>query len=699
MRRQTNKHPGQRNLIAGSAPPTRLPNSPDASPRAAVCIFLFLAVLLVFGRSVWFDFVDFDDIGNVSENPFVKKGLAPASILWAFTHSQVGDWIPLTTLSHMLDCQLFGLWAGGHHLTNVLLHATTSVLVFLVLRDMTGSFWRCALVAAIFALHPLRAESVAWITERKDLLSGLCFMLTLGAYTRWTRHPERSRGWIMVFLALGLLSKTMLVTTPLVLLLLDCWPLRRTARLPFPRLVIEKIPLLLLSVAAAAGQLLAAREGIGSMDSYPLARRAANAVVSSATYIVQIAWPANLAAFYPYPRHGVDLLALIASAALLIALSAIAFRWRRVAPWIAVGWLWYLVMLLPVLGLIQTGEISRADRYTYLPQIGLYLVIAWTAGAWCDGHQKRRVVAGSLAVVLLAAAALLAFRQTGFWKDSETLWNRALACTSDNDTAHYNLGTGFLQKGRLDEAMAHYQKTLEANPEYADAHINLGRALLQKGLPDEAISHYRKAIDIKPRYAEAHYNLGIALLQKEQVDEAIAHYRKALEINPAYADAQNNLGSALIRTGRVDEGIRLFEEVLRSDSGNAKAHNNLAAALVQKGRIAEAVAQYDKVLEIDPDHIKACNGLAWLLATSPEAAVRNGARAVQLAERANRLTGGSNPLMLRTLAAARAELGKFDDALQSAQRALELATAQGNEELVGVLRSQIEIYKSGQPLR
>jgi tetratricopeptide (TPR) repeat protein len=463
--------------------------------------------------------------------------------------------------------------------------------------------------------------------------------------------------------------------------------------------VIEKIPLFLLSVAASAGQLLAAREGIGSVESYPIARRAANAVVSCATYIVQMVWPANLAGFYPYPRHGVDSLGLVGASVLLIAISAAAFRWRRQAPWIAVGWFWYLVMLAPVLGLIQTGEVSRADRYTYLSQIGLYLIVAWTAASWCSGRRERRVLAGALAAILLAAASLMAFRQTGFWKDSTTLWDRALACTTNNDTAHYNLGTGLLQSGRPDEAIPHFQKTLEANPEYADAHINLGRAFMQKGMAHEAIAHYGKAIDIKPRYAEARYNLGVVLAQDGQMNEAIGHYQKALEIKPAYFDARNNLGSALLRAGRVDEAIVQFEEALRIHSGNAGAHNNLATALVEKGRVAEAVAHYQKVLAIDPGHAKAHNSLAWLLATSPEAGVRHGARAVELAERANQLTGGRNPSILRTLAAARAETGRFEEALQSAHRALDLAVAEGNEELARILRGEIELYKAGNSVR
>lgn len=665
-----------------------------------VCLLLVLAVVFVFGRSVWFEFVDFDDIGNVSENPFVNKGLSTQGMAWAFTHTQVGSWVPLTTISHMLDCQLFGLWAGGHHMTNVLLHAATCVVLLLVLRGMTGSLWRSAFVAALFALHPLRVESVAWITERKDVLSGLFFMLTLGAYVRWTRHSGgRWAGvCVLVFLALGLLCKAMLVTTPFILLLLDRWPLQRT-QVPFSRLLIEKIPLFVLCAAAGVAQLLAAGDALGSVENYPFTTRAANAVVSCAAYVTQIFWPANLAAFYPYPRHGVDTLPLIAASILLILITAAAMRWRRRAPWIAVGWLWYLIMLAPVLGLIQAGEVARSDRYTYLPHIGLYLALAWTAGSWCAGHAERRVVAGTLGVMMIAVAAFIAFRQTGFWKDSETLWNRALACTTNNDTAHYNLGTARLQKGKLDEAIAHYKKTLGINPGYVDAHINLGRAFLQKGKPEEAIAWYRKALDARPRFAEAHFNLGIVYAQKGQVDDAVAEYQQALGINPGYFDARNNLGSVLLQAGNIDDAIVHYEEALRIDHGSAKAHNNLATALAQKGRLADAIVHFQKVLEIDPGHAKAQNGLAWLLATSPDSAMRDGARAVELAAHANQLTGGANPLLLRTLAAAYAETGRFSQALQAARRALDVAVAQSNEKVAGDVRSDIEFYKAGKPVR
>lgn len=701
MSRRKGKHAARRKPATGRLSAEEALKTQDGTPRevAGVCIALAVAVWLVFGRSVGFDFVDFDDPGIITENPLVRSGLTMAGIGGAFTQSLVSSWVPLTAMSHMLDCQVFGLWAGGHHLTSVLLHAATSVLLFLVLREMTGSLWRCAFVAALFALHPLRAESVVWISERKDVLSGLFFMLTLGAYVRWTRQPAVGRWWTFLFLALGLLSKAMLITTPLVLLLLDHWPLRRTAQTSFKRLVIEKAPLFLLSLAAAAAQLLVAGQAIASSDERPLTLRVANAVVSCATYVVQMAWPANLAAVYPYPRHGVGTVTLLAASVLLIAISVAACRWRRRFPWFAVGWLWHLVMLLPVLGLIQAGDAARADRYTYLPQIGLYLILAWSAGTWCAGQQNRRVLCGALAVVVLVAMSVATFRQTGFWKDTKTLWNRALACTPDNDTAHYNLGTTLLREGRLDEAIAHFEKTLEANPAYVKAHINLGQAFLQKGMPDRASAHYHSALEARPRLPQAQYNLAVALEQLGRMDEAIAHYELALEADPALFDARNNLGSALLKAGRVEEAIRHYEEALRTSPGSARAHHNLATALMEKGRIAEAVAHYSKVVEIDPKHVNAHVLLAWLLATSANAAIRDGTRAVELARRANHLTGESQPVMLRTLAAAFAEAGRFEDALQSAQRALDIVVAQGNERLAGSLRREIGLYKTGRPMR
>ena len=665
----------------------------------AVCAALFVAAGLVFGRSVAFGFVDYDDPAAVSENPFVNQGLTLRGIAWAFTHTELSSWVPLTSLSHMLDCQIFGLWAGGHHLVNILLHAATSVVLFLVLRSITGSLWRCALVAALFALHPLRVESVAWITERKDVLSGFFFVLTLGAYALWARQPDRGRVWVFVFLTLGLLSKAMLITTPFVLLLLDYWPLQRSVRLPWSRLVKEKIPLLLLCLGAAIAQILVDRSTTLLVENIPFAPRIANAVVATATYIVQLFWPENLAVFYPFPMQGVDVFTLLASCVLLIGVSLAAHHWRRQAPWFAMGWLWYLVMLAPVLGFIQVGESSHADRYTYLSQIGLYVITAWALGVWCAHHQQRRVLAAGFSILALAALSVAAFHQTGFWKDTETLWQRALAFTPNNDTAHYNIGVSRLRDGRLDEAILHFEKALEANPRYADAHINLGRVLLQQGKPQEAASHYHKALDIRPGFAEARYNLGLVLAQMGKMDDAIAQYQKALEIQPAYFDARNNLGSALLQAGKVDEAIKQYQVALRIAPGSAKAHNNLAAALVQKKRLAEAVTHYQKVLEVEPDHQKALINLAWLHATTADPAIRDGARALMLAKRAQQLAGDDQRQVLRTLAAAYAEAGQFEEALQSAQRALDLASTQGNDSLAKSLRGDIELYRAGKPLR
>jgi hypothetical protein len=417
-----------------------------------ICLLLGLGVWLIFGRTVGFGFVDIGDPGSVYENSVVKAGLSPGGILWAFTHFEMSNWVPLTTISHMFDCHFHGMWAGGHHLTNVVLHAATGVFLFLALRGMTSSLWRSAFVAALFAFHPLRAESVAWITERMDVLSGLFFVLTLKAYIRGVQEPGRSRAWVILFLALGLLSKPMLVTVPLVLLLLDHWPLRRTGRVPLRQLVMEKVPLILLCVAAAATQFFVARDAFEHIEAVPVLTRVTNAVVSCAVYVIQVVWPSNLAAFYPFPKQ-VDWLAFVGSLALLAAISVAAYRWRRQAPWLVMGWLWFLVMVFPVLGFVQAGEAARADRYTYLPHIGLYVAITWLVGNWCarEQYQGRRIAAGVAGIAALVAASLMAHRQTGYWKDSETLWRHANACPDHKDVA------------------------LEANPRHPDAHIHLAQ--------------------------------------------------------------------------------------------------------------------------------------------------------------------------------------------------------------------------------
>ena len=674
---------------AGKMPAGKGSGQPGAASRAAgrddrwavagVCIFLAAIVWVVFSQTLRYEFVNFDDNLYVYENPAVMQGLNLNGVEWAFTHVVAFNWHPLTLMSHMLDCRWYGLNAGGHHLTNVLLHTGTVVLLFLVLRQMTGKLWPSALVAAVFAIHPLRVESVAWVAERKDVLSGLFFMLTLGAYVRQARRPfSLGRYLPVVFLfALGLMSKPMLVTLPFVLLLLDFWPLNRFAS-PVParavaenggwlknhpvpwRLIIEKIPLLALSGAACMVTMLVQKSIIGPA---PASLRIGNAAVSYVVYLRQMFCPMNLAVLYPFPRNGLPLWEITLALILLAAVSAGAFLWRQKHPYLLTGWLWYLGMLVPVIGLVQVGDQAHADRYTYLPQIGLYLALTWAAGSLVAGWRHRYWLLGGLSTVILAALIFSARVQTSYWRNGESLWFHTLACTSDNYLAHNNLGNLLCKNGKVDEAIIQYQAALQIIPDFAQAHDNLGNALLQERRWDEARVQYQTALRIRPGNALAYNNLGNLLLQEGKMNEAIVQYQTALQIEPGYAEAHNNLGNALFQNGKVDE----------------------------------AITQFQTALQIKPDYAESHNNLAWLLATSPQASLRNGNRAVELALRANQLTGGENPVILRTLAAAYAEAGRSGDATRSAQQAIKLAQAAGQKKLAGQINDELKFYEAGLP--
>jgi tetratricopeptide (TPR) repeat protein len=552
-----------------------------------------------------------------------------------------------------------------------------------------GALWRSAFVAAVFAIHPLRVESVAWVAERKDVLSGLFFMLTLWAYVRYaqgatsdawpafaklppspgfgatgrrgrpgtrkpaavpatnpspvTRHPSLFYGLVLLFFALGLMCKPMLVTLPLVLLLLDYWPLGRVARLhsvparqadgecqvsgpdshvtphasrltpQIGHLLLEKLPLLGLAVASCAVTIFAQTKSILPFENMSLSLRAGNASISCVAYLGQMFWPSGLAVLYPFTARGVGVSAVVLSLVLLAGISTGVFILRRRRPYFLTGWLWYLIMLAPVIGIVQVGAQARADRYTYLPQIGLYLLLTWAAADLCAGWRHRRVVLGGGSTIILMALIFCARAQTAYWRNSESLWTHTLACTSDNFIGHNNLGTALLKTGHVDEAMVHYQKALEIKPDFAEAHNNLGNFLFQKGSVDEAMVHYQMALEINPDYAEAHYNLGNALLKMGNVDEAIAHFQKALQINPDYAEAHNNLGYALIQKGRVDEAIAHFQKALQINPDYADAHNNLGNILLEKGSVDEAIIHFQKALQIKPDDADAHNNFGTAL--------------------------------------------------------------------------------------
>jgi tetratricopeptide (TPR) repeat protein len=572
---------------------------------------------------------------------------------------------------------------------------------------------------------------------------------------------------VVLCFALGLLSKNMLVTMPFVLLLLDYWPLNRLSGFS-PRVLLrrvaEKIPLFVLTVGSCVATALVS-EKLTATHKLPFGLRLENAVVSCVTYLWQMIHPSGLACVYPNPTNYLPLWQVAGALGLLLAISRAVWAFHQTHPWLVVGWLWYLGMMIPVIGIVQISYYAHADRYTYLPQIGLYLLLTWTAADLCAGWRHRRLVLGGCSTILLMALVFCAHTQASYWRNSESLWTHTLACTSDNyighnnlgnallekgsvdeaivhfqtalqinpdhaeahnnlgnillqkgkvDEAiahfqkalqiipdyaevHYNLGNALLQKGKVDEAIAHYQMALQIKPDNAEAHYNLGNELLQKGKVDEAIAHFQKALQITPEFAEAHYNLGDALLQKGKVDEAIAHFQKALQITPEFAEAHYNLGGALLQKGSVDEAIAHYQKALQIKPDYAKAHFNLGNALFQKGSVDEAIAHFQKALEIDPDYAKAQNNLAWVLATCPQASLRNGNKAVELAQRANQLTGDGNPAILGTLAAAYAEAGRFPEAVETAQRALQLAETQSNTALAEAIRSQMKLYQAGLP--
>jgi hypothetical protein len=500
-----------------------------------------LAVAAVFGQTVTYEFVNFDDPDYVYRNPRVTQGLTFDGIAWAMTTNCCTNWHPLTWLSHMLDCQIYGPYAGLHHLTSVLLHAITAVLLFLVLRRTTGDLWPSAFVAAVFAVHPLHVESVAWVTERKDVLSGLFFVLTLAAYLGYVRRPFSLPRYLAVaaMFALGLMAKPMLVTLPFVLLLLDYWPLGRFTNCldkprvashvtPVSRLVIEKIPLLLLTVASCATTVWAQEQSIVDTEELRFSARIANAMVSYVGYIGESFCPINLALYYPHPQASLPMWEPIAALLLLAGVTAtVVMRWRK-DPYLLVGWLWYLGMLVPVIGLAQVGLQAMADRYMYLPQIGLMIGLTWGAERLVRSWPRRGWVCGVVASLVIVELTVCAAQQTTYWRDSESLWQRTLECTSENSVAHYNYGCFLAGQGRLDEAVAHYREAVRIMPTYLQAQFNLGMTLGKLGRYDEAVRPLQEVLKIIPNSAEARSSLGLALARGGHVDEAMVQFEQAL---------------------------------------------------------------------------------------------------------------------------------------------------------------------------
>ena len=552
-----------------------------------VCIFLATIVWIVFGQTLRHEFINYDDNEYVTENVHVLNGLNWPDVKWAFTTGHTGYAHPVTWLTHQFDYQLYDAWAGGHHLTSLVIHTVNSLLLFFLFWRMTRDLWPSAFVAALFAIHPLHVESVAWVAERKDVLSGLFFLLTLHAYAAYAAKPQAWRYLLALCLfVLGILSKPMLVTVPCLLLLLDYWPLRRMTfaaskrdagnRFSLGRLILEKIPFALI---AASWSLLTfvLQKKIGVVlggAHFGIAHRMANAVVSYAMYVWNTFWPQGLALCYPYPST-LPSGTVMVSVALLVLVSVLCIAKRRSSPYLITGWFWYLGMLVPVIGFVQVGEQARADRYTYLPQIGLGLLAAWGAMELFAKRRRGREVLIAMALLIVTGLMAASYFQTSSWRDSETLWNQALAHTSNNYIAHNELGNALMKKGQLDEAVVHFQKALEICPDCPEIHSNLGHALVLKGNWADAITSYRAAMRVLPNYANAHNNLGISLAEVGKTDEALAEFQEALRIDGDHRDAHCNLAFLLLQLGRRDEAVAHLREALRLKRDDAEVKAQL----------------------------------------------------------------------------------------------------------------------------
>ena len=561
--------------------------------RAWIGLALALLNLLVYTQARDYPFINFDDAQYVVENAPVAAGLTGQGMAWAFSSAHAGNWHPLTWISHMIDVEVFGLDAGKHHLVNVLIHTLSTLLLFMVFARMTMNVWASAFVAALFAVHPTHVESVAWIAERKDVLSGFFWILTMWAYARYAAAPSTGRylAVIVAFIA-GLLSKPMVVTLPFVLLLLDVWPLQRVASSGWRRLGLEKVPLLVLSAASSLVTFIVQREAgaVRALEVLPFERRIAAATLGYAEYLFKTVWPADLAVLYPHPDV-ISAAGWTAAGLLLLAATAAAVWAWRSRPQLTVGWFWFLGTLLPVIGLVQVGTQRIADRYLYIPSIGLFVIAAW---GMLDVAGRRRVprqVLGTIALIIVLACTVVAHRQVQHWRSSVALWEHTLQVTENNSRAHAHLGHALTAEARHEEAMAHFQRALMLRPDYPEALNYLGAALARRGEATAAVPMFRRAVELSPTLPHARMNLATALAQTGRREEAIIEYREVVRLTPDDLLARANLGRLLISGGHTDEGADHLVHV--------------AMVLLDAGRVNDALEPLEIVLRVNPNHPKA----------------------------------------------------------------------------------------------
>ena len=741
------------------------------------------------------DFVNFDDNVNITHSLVVKTGLTNKSVVWAFTTGYGANWHPLTWLSHMLDVELFGMAPLGHHLVSVFFHLINVLLVFWVFKRMTGAVWRSAFIAAVFALHPLRVESVAWAAERKDVLSGMFWLLTMAAYIRYTERPRLGRYLLVLLsLALGLMAKPMLVTLPFVLLLMDYWPLRRfqwrrkdqlelqdseqtesaendRQGISIWRLLSEKIPMLALVAASSIVTYIVQQSGgsMGQVGILPLHLRIANAFMSYAGYIGKMVCPIGLAPLYPHSSYqSMQVWRLIISILIMLVILSGAIYFARRKRYLAVGWLWYVGTLVPVIGLVQVGTQAMADRYTYLPAIGISVIVAWGAAELLTNWRSRRIwlaiaaagallLLGGAGVVIMAAwvvAEIIAERryqrrglkitalvtlaillictriQVGHWKNSVTLCEHSIAVTEDNFVMHNNYGQALLSNDQIDEAITHYQESLRINPEFMIARRNLGTMFLRQEKLDDALACFDEVLNVHPDWPDALSYRGLTYAWQGRYDLAMRDYHKALELEPNFPMALNHMQLTLQHRGKLlAEAVSEYENQLQIDPNQFSLHNRLADAFREQNKIDQAInhlneslrlnpnqplalvnlakayshqdntekalACWNRVLQLEPDWPLALNNIAWIKATHQEARFRNPAEAIQLATRACELTDYQDPGMLDTLAYAYAADERFPQAVETAQKALNLARSANREQIADKIQKHLELFKQG----
>ena len=753
------------------------------------------------------EFVDFDDPGYVFQNDIVLQGLTRGNVWWAFTSvGKENNWHPLTWLSHMLDISLFGTNPLGHHLVNLALHICNTLLLFALWNRMTRAVWCSAMVAALFAVHPLHVESVAWVAERKDMLCTLLGLLTLLAYVGYSRQPGLARYALVFFLfALGLMAKPMLVTLPCVMLLLDYWPLARFRKseqsqpsVPVPApvqqsrkrkkptrvepppaepdrpvvqdwrnriglLVLEKVPLLALSVASSAITCVAQKRGgaLATLQGISLGLRIENATVAYGQYMLAMFWPANLAVFYPHKLR-YPALWIVASAIVILLFTLLAiYLARRGRAYAAVGWLWFLGTLVPVIGIVQVGDQAMADRYTYIPYIGLFVALVWGTAELLGPRPFGRTVMAAMGAAIVAACTVLTFLQLAYWQNTKALLERALSVSPDNPGAHTNLGAVEWEhadkdleaarrcesegkkdeavqyqqaaKEKQDRAIEHWREAIRIQPIYADAYNNLGHAYRIRGMEKQAAECFHAAIAFVPRCTAARVNLGMLLLsqgndaeaekqfkaaleyepdnfgacrglaeicvRQGRLDEAAQYCERVLRLLPNDLPAVNGLGVIRLKQGRLDEAVAIFQTLVEAVPNNADMRRYLGTAQFSQGHRREAIAQWREALRLDPNSVGLLQMVSRTLSTCSDASVRNGAEAVVLAERLVKVTGGRDAGALATLAAAYAEAGRFYEAIAIARQVLAAATAQRNAEVASTMQSWIALFQAGTPVR